>query len=159
MSKLIQLINECRDRNLNCSVVFQSINMCSVEIYKGYKDTYQLIYYTDGHLTIKKAIKKGLNYIKEEYMPTFNIGLKEGGFYAINTRNYYGFGSIGNYCCAFKYNLSRVKEGKKVAIQGYSLSAIENKWLEEIIVFDPDLELKELSKQDFEELISYEPFK
>lgn len=61
------LFSECWSRNYNCSITYQQINDYSVEIYQGYrKGSYKLIYYTDGHLTRKKAIKKALKFIKNK---------------------------------------------------------------------------------------------
>ena len=58
-----KLFNECKARNYNCSLTYQRINDFSVEIYKGYKDTYQKVFYTDGHLEKSIAIKKALKFL------------------------------------------------------------------------------------------------
>jgi hypothetical protein len=63
MKKLKQLIGECKSRNLHCSVTYQKINDISIEIYKGYKSTYVKLFYTDGHIKLKKAIKLALKFI------------------------------------------------------------------------------------------------
>ena len=59
-----QLFDECKSRNFNCSLTYQQINDFSVEIYKGYKDTYQQVFYTDGHLEKSIAIKKALKFLR-----------------------------------------------------------------------------------------------
>lgn len=38
----------CQNNNLNVSLTWQRINDYSIEIYKGYKSSYELIFYTDG---------------------------------------------------------------------------------------------------------------
>jgi len=66
MKKADELMNECRSRNLNCSITYQNITDYSVEIYAGYVKTYREVYYTDGHLTSKKAISKALKFITKQ---------------------------------------------------------------------------------------------
>ena len=61
-----QLFDECKKRSLNCSLTYQRINDYSVEIYTGYKDSYQKVFYTDGHLDKIVAIKSALNYIRKQ---------------------------------------------------------------------------------------------
>ncbi len=63
MSKLDELMYECRSWALNCSVTYQSITDYSVEIYKGYGKRYVKVFYSDGHLTSEEAIKEGLKFI------------------------------------------------------------------------------------------------
>ena len=58
-----ELFNECISRDYNCSITYQRINDYSVEIYTGYKSTYKLIFYSDGHLTHKKAVNEGLKFL------------------------------------------------------------------------------------------------
>ena len=60
-----QLFNECKSRSLNCSLTYQHINDYSVEIYQGYKTTYNKIFYTDGHIDKSIAIKKALKYLRD----------------------------------------------------------------------------------------------
>ena len=55
MKKIFEI---CQDRNWNVSFTWQKINDYSIEIYKGYKTSYELIFYTDGHTDKKQAIKK-----------------------------------------------------------------------------------------------------
>ena len=55
MKKIFEI---CPDRNLNISFTWQRINNYSIEIYKGYKSSYEVIFYTDGHSDKKQAIKK-----------------------------------------------------------------------------------------------------
>ena len=64
MKKIKELMAECENRNLNCSITYQRINNYSVEIYTGYEKKYKKIYYSDGHLRMKNAIKNGLKYLK-----------------------------------------------------------------------------------------------
>lgn len=59
-----QLFQECKSRDYNCSITYQKINNFSVEIYTGYKSSYKLIFYTDGHTESKFAIRKTLNFLK-----------------------------------------------------------------------------------------------
>lgn len=59
-----QLFDECKSRNWNCSLTYQRINDFSVEIYKNYKNNYELIFFTDGHLKKEKAIKTALKFIR-----------------------------------------------------------------------------------------------
>ena len=63
MKKAQQLMNECISRNLHCSITHQIINNFSVEIYRGYESNYEKVFYTDGHIKSKKAIKKALKFI------------------------------------------------------------------------------------------------
>ena len=42
-------------------------NDYSIEIYKGYKSSYEVIFYTDGHTDKKQAIKKALRFLNEKY--------------------------------------------------------------------------------------------
>lgn len=63
-NKVKDLISECKSRNLNCSVSYQSINNISIEIYKGFGKRYQMLFYTDGYIKLKKAIKEVYRYFK-----------------------------------------------------------------------------------------------
>ena len=63
MGKTKKLIGECKSRNMNCSITYENITDCSVEIYTGYGKNYERIFYTDGHLKPKKAVKKALKFI------------------------------------------------------------------------------------------------
>ena len=36
-------------------------------VHKGYKSSYELIFYTDGHTDKKQAIKKALRFLNEKY--------------------------------------------------------------------------------------------
>ena len=64
MKKAQEPINQCISMYLSCSITYQPINDYSVEIYKGYKGSYELIFYTDGHIKSKKAIKEALKFIE-----------------------------------------------------------------------------------------------
>ena len=64
MKRETQLFDECKSRACNCSLTYQSINDYSVEIYRGYKSSYQQVFYTDGHLKKSIAIKKALKFIR-----------------------------------------------------------------------------------------------
>ena len=55
MKKVFEI---CQNNNLNVSFTWQTINDYSIEIYKGYKSSYELIFYTDGHTDKNEAIKK-----------------------------------------------------------------------------------------------------
>ena len=46
--RLLKLITQLKIRS----------NNYSIEIYKGYKSSYEVIFYTDGHSDKKQAIKK-----------------------------------------------------------------------------------------------------
>lgn len=59
-----QLFKECEARAFNCSITYQKINDYSIEIYKGYGESYRKIFYTDGHLKPEKAIRKALKFLK-----------------------------------------------------------------------------------------------
>lgn len=65
-----QLLSEldlfCRNQNWHFSVTWQRINDYSVEIYKGYTKTYQSIFYSDGHSTMREALKESLKFIKNK---------------------------------------------------------------------------------------------
>lgn len=60
---LDKLIAECKNRNLNVSFSNQRMNDFSVEIYKGYKEEYECVYYTDGHLYYEVAIQNALIFL------------------------------------------------------------------------------------------------
>jgi hypothetical protein len=47
-----QLFDECKSRDFNCSLTYQRINDFSVEIYKGYKDAYQQVFYFSYNIEI-----------------------------------------------------------------------------------------------------------
>lgn len=64
MSKLQELIDECKSRELHLSFTYQKATDYSVEIYKGYRKNYQNLFYTDGHIKKKKAINKALKWIR-----------------------------------------------------------------------------------------------
>ena len=64
MKKIFEI---CQDRNLNISFTWKRINNYSIEIYKGYKSSYEVIFYTDGHSDKKQAIKKELRFLNEKY--------------------------------------------------------------------------------------------
>lgn len=59
-----QLFHLCQQNNYNCSITYQIITDYSVEIYKGYGDNYNKIFYTDGHIDINHAIRLGLKFLK-----------------------------------------------------------------------------------------------
>ena len=64
MKKVFEI---CQNNNLNVSVTWQRINDYSIEIYKGYKSSYEVIFYTDGHTDKKQAIKTALRFLNEKY--------------------------------------------------------------------------------------------
>jgi hypothetical protein len=66
MNKLDELIDLCKDRNINCSVTYQKINDYSVEIYVGYQSNYKLMHYSDGHLYSDDAINSGIAFLIAE---------------------------------------------------------------------------------------------
>ena len=55
--RLLKLITQLKIRS----------NNYSIEIYKGYKSYYELIFYTDGNTDKKQAIKKALRFLNEKY--------------------------------------------------------------------------------------------
>jgi effector-binding domain-containing protein len=63
MSKLKRLITECKNRNFHISISYQRINDISIEIYTGNRKNYVCRFYTDGHISLKKALKKALKWI------------------------------------------------------------------------------------------------
>lgn len=63
MNKTKKLMIECELRNLHCSITYQKINDYSIEIYTGYKKSYHQIFYTDGHIKLKAAVKQALKYL------------------------------------------------------------------------------------------------
>lgn len=65
MKKANKLMNKCISLNLHCAITYQKMNDFSVEIYTGYRSTYEKLFYTDGHIKSKKAIKKALKYLKK----------------------------------------------------------------------------------------------
>ena len=62
MKKIFEI---CQVRNWNVSFTWQRINNYSIEIYKGYKSSYELIFYTDGNTDKKQAIKKVKSFLGE----------------------------------------------------------------------------------------------
>ena len=64
MKKVFEI---CQNNNLNVSFTWQRIDDYSIEIYKGYKLSYELLFYTDGHTDKKQAIKKALRFLNEKY--------------------------------------------------------------------------------------------
>ena len=60
MKKIFEI---SQDRNWNVSFTWQNINDYSIEIYKGYKSSYELIFYTDGNTDKKQAIKKAKSFL------------------------------------------------------------------------------------------------
>ena len=64
MKKVFEM---CQNNNVNVSFTWQRINDYSIEIYKGYKLSYELIFYTDGNTDKKQAIKKALRFLNEKY--------------------------------------------------------------------------------------------
>lgn len=54
------LMDVCISLDINCTISRQKINDYSIEIYKGYGKDFQQLFYTDGHVSLKKAIKKAL---------------------------------------------------------------------------------------------------
>ena len=56
-------MTECKLRNLNCSISYKRVNGYSVEIYTAYGFECQAVFYTDGHIKPKKAIKKALLFL------------------------------------------------------------------------------------------------
>lgn len=63
MKKAQILMDECKSRALHCSITYQSITDYSIEIYRGYKTNYEKLFYTDGHIKPKKAIKEALKFL------------------------------------------------------------------------------------------------
>lgn len=61
----VELISECQRRDWNISLTWQKINEWSVEIYTGYKSSYEKKYYTDGHMTKEVAIETALEFFEE----------------------------------------------------------------------------------------------
>lgn len=61
-----QFFAECEARNFNCGITYQSMTNFSVEVYQGYKKNLKILFYSDGLLTRREAIEKGLNYLKCE---------------------------------------------------------------------------------------------
>ena len=55
--RLLKLITQLKIRS----------NNYSIEIYKGYKSSYEVIFYTDGNTDKKQAIKKALRFLNEKY--------------------------------------------------------------------------------------------
>lgn len=66
MKKIELLIDECRQRNWHVSIAYQNATSHSVEIYTGYQSNYEQILLTDGHVTLKKAVKIALKFIDEQ---------------------------------------------------------------------------------------------
>jgi len=66
MKKAKKLIKVCKSKNLNCSITYQRINDCSVEIYTGYGENYKGLFYTDGHSKPKEAIKEALLFLTND---------------------------------------------------------------------------------------------
>ncbi len=66
MSKTKQLFTECKNHHLKCSVSYQPINDYSIEIYTTYNRDAPPVFYTDGHISLKKAVKKALKFIEKK---------------------------------------------------------------------------------------------
>ncbi len=65
--KVKDLYIQCQSFNYHVCLSWQSITEHSIEIYKGYKENYVQIYYSDGYLTLEEAVKKGLKFMKKKY--------------------------------------------------------------------------------------------
>ena len=64
MKVVSKLMDLCESKSLHCSITYQKSNNYSVEIYTGYVSTYQKVYFSDGHINLKKAVKKAYKFIK-----------------------------------------------------------------------------------------------
>ena len=65
MKKFNELTEQCQSRCFNLSLTWQKMTNWSIEIYTGYKTSYKVEFFSDGHLNKKEAIKKGIKYMKE----------------------------------------------------------------------------------------------
>jgi len=65
MGKAKKLLKECSSRNIHCSITYQKMNDFSVEISKGYisNRSYQILFYTDGHVKLKTAVKEAAKFV------------------------------------------------------------------------------------------------
>ncbi|MCK9445684.1 hypothetical protein M0Q50_02200 [bacterium] len=80
-----QLFEKCKSMAYNCSLTYQSMNDFSVEIYTGYNTSYKKIFYTDGHIDKKNALKKSLKFLNRKikmpnmigYTPIINTAKNE----------------------------------------------------------------------------------
>jgi DNA polymerase-3 subunit epsilon len=59
-----ELEEYCLNRDLNVSLSWQKMTNWSVEVYRGYKKSYQGIFYTDGHLNKSEAINVAIKHFK-----------------------------------------------------------------------------------------------
>lgn len=65
MKKAKEMFDLCLSHDVNVSLTWQRITDWSVEIYKGYKaNSYERLFYIDGEISRKKAVKKGLRFIR-----------------------------------------------------------------------------------------------
>ncbi len=65
-TEIEDLFFECQDWACHVSLTWQHATNYSVEIYKGYKQDYEKIYYSDGNMTLIEAVQKGLKFMKEK---------------------------------------------------------------------------------------------
>ena len=63
--RLDKLFGLCQQRDINISLTWQKMTGWSVEIYIGYTHSYKKLFYTDGHISKKKALKDGIKFMKE----------------------------------------------------------------------------------------------
>lgn len=65
MKKINALMLECQNRNFHCSISWQRITDFSIEIYTGYESKYRKIFYTDGHIKLKHAVKEANKFMNQ----------------------------------------------------------------------------------------------
>jgi hypothetical protein len=65
VKKFDELTGLCQNRCFNFSLTWQKMTEWSVEIYVGYTHSYKKKFYTDGHISKRKAIKKAVKYMKK----------------------------------------------------------------------------------------------
>ena len=65
MKKVQELMDLCHSYDFNYSISYQKINDYSIEIYTGYKTNYKNVFYIDGELNLKKAVKKTLEFFND----------------------------------------------------------------------------------------------
>jgi len=65
MKKFDELAGLCQNRCFNFSLTWQKMTDWSIEVYTGYKTSYEKKFYTDGHNNKKEAIKEAIEYMKE----------------------------------------------------------------------------------------------
>ena len=64
MKKAKELFDICLSHGLNISLTWQKMTNFSIEIYRGYDKSYSAVFYSEGHIKSKNAIKAALKHMR-----------------------------------------------------------------------------------------------